>query len=137
MQDLLRPQLEEKRVNSISALALAHIGDGVFELMVRTRLCLKGDSTNHRLHKDTVALVRATSQAQFAEKLQPILTPEEQSYYRRGRNSHSHAAPKNVSPVEYAKATGLETLFGALYLLGRQERLKELFAALWEEDYAL
>lgn len=137
MQDLLRPQLNEKRVNAMSALALAHIGDGVFELMVRTRLCLKGDSTNHRLHKDTVAIVRATSQARYSMKLQPLLTEEEQGYYRRGRNSHSHAAPKNVSPVDYAKATGFETLFGALYLLGRQERLQELFAALWEDDHAL
>lgn len=137
MQDLFKPQLNEKRVNAMSALALAHIGDGVFELMVRTRLCLKGDSTNHRLHKDTVAIVRATSQAKYAQRLLPLLTEEEQGYYRRGRNSHGHAAPKNVTPVEYAKATGFETLFGALYLLGRQERLQTLFAALWEEENAL
>ena len=69
--------------------------------------------------------------------LLPLLTEEEQGFYRRGRNSHSHAAPKNVSPVDYAKATGFETLYGALYLLGRQERLQELTTKILEEENAL
>lgn len=137
MQDLLRPQLDIKRVNGLSALALAHIGDGVFELMVRTCLCLKGDSTNRRLHRDTVAMVCAISQAKYIRLLLPHLSEEEQGFYRRGRNSHSHAAPKNVSPADYAKATGFETLYGALYLLGRQERLQELTLKILEEENAL
>ena len=121
----------------MSALALAHIGDGVFELLVRTRLCLLGGTTNSRLHRQTVSLVRAASQAEFAEKLLPLLSEEELSFYKRGRNAHAHGVPKSVTPVQYAKATGLEALFGALYLLGQKERLQELFAALWEEENAL
>lgn len=121
----------------MSALALAHIGDGVFELLVRTKLCVEGGTTNGRLHKDTVALVRATAQAEFVDRLLPRLTEEEQGFYRRGRNAHAHGIPKNVTPVQYAKATGLETLFGALYLMGQKERVQELFMALWEEDHAL
>ena len=87
-----------------------------------------------KLHRDTVELVKATTQAKFADKLQPVLTEEEAGYYRRGKNTHTHAAPKSASPKEYAKATGLETLFGALYLLGRTERINELFHYIMEEQ---
>jgi len=115
------------QVNAISNLGLAHIGDGVYELMCRTYLCAKGDKTVLRLHRDTVDMVKAPAQAKFADKLKPHLTEEEFDYFRRGKNAHTHAAPKSATPQEYAKATGLETLFGALYLLGRTERLGELF----------
>ena len=77
-------------------------------------------------------LVNATAQARFSEKILPHLTEEEQAYYRRGKNSHTHAAPKASSAKDYAKATGLECLFGALYLLGRTDRLGELFAMMME-----
>lgn len=137
MEKLFDPSMTKKEINAMSALALAHIGDGVFELLVRTRLCLLGGTTNSRLHRQTVALVRAAKQAEFAEKLLPLLSEEEQSFYRRGRNAHAHGVPKSVTPVQYAKATGLEALFGALYLMGQKERLQELFAALWEEENAL
>ena len=86
------------------------------------------------LHRETVALVKAPSQARFAEKLLPALTEEELAYYRRGKNSHVHAVPKGATPAEYAKATGLETLFGALYLSGQTERLNELFHVIMKED---
>ena len=119
--------LEKKQVDAITNLGLAHMGDGVYELLVRTHLCLMGDKTVKKLHKDTVELVNAAAQAAFAEKLLPHLTEEEQDYFRRGKNTHTHAAPKAVTPKQYAMATGLETLFGALYLLGRKERLGELF----------
>ena len=72
-------------------------------------------------------------EAKFAEKLLPFLTEEEQAYYRRGKNAHSHAAPKSATPQQYAKATGLETLCGALYLAGKTDRLNELFAIIMEE----
>ncbi len=134
---LFDPQMSLKEVNAMSALALAHIGDGVFELLVRTKLCLEGGTTNHRLHRDTVKLVKATAQAEFIEKLLPLLTQEEQGFYRRGRNAKPHGLPKNVSAGQYAKATGLEALFGALYLLGQRERVLELFGSLWEECHAL
>ena len=116
----------------MSNLALAHVGDGAYELMCRTYLALKGDKTVLKLHKDTVELVKATAQAKFADRLKPLLTEEEMDYYRRGKNAHTHAHPKGATRQEYAKATGLETLFGALYLLGRIERMNELFAICME-----
>ena len=78
-------------------------------------------------------MVNAPSQAKFADRLLPHLTEEELSYFRRGKNAHTHAAPKAATPQEYAKATGLETLFGALYLSGQTDRLNELFQFIVEE----
>ena len=117
----------KQQVDAISNLGLAHVGDGVFELLVRSYLCCKGDHTVKNFHKDAISMVKAAAQAKFAEKILPELTEEELAYYRRGKNAHTHAAPKGASPKEYAMATGLETLFGALYLYGRQERLSQLF----------
>lgn len=134
MENYFNIALEKGQVDAISNLGLAHMGDGIFELLVRTHLCCRGDKTVKRLHKDTVELVNAAAQAAFAEKLLTHLTEEEQAYYRRGKNSHTHAAPKAVTPKQYAMATGLETLFGALYLLGRKERLNDLFMILMEEN---
>lgn len=133
MENLFHTQFTPQQVNGITNLGLAHIGDAAYELLVRTWLCTRGDRTVLKLHKDTVELVKATTQAKFADKLLPLLTEEEQAYYRRGKNTHTHAAPKSASPKEYAKATGLETLFGALYLLGRMERLNELFYIMMNE----
>ena len=128
MENLFQMNFTPQQVNAISNLGLAHIGDGVYELLCRTYLCLQGDKTVLKLHTDTVNMVKATAQAKFADKLKPHLTEEEFAYYRRGKNAHTHAAPKAASRAEYAKATGLEALFGALYLLGRTERLNELFS---------
>jgi len=125
--------MDKRSIDAISNLGLAHIGDGVYELMCRSYLCAEGKHTVKNLHREAVALVKAPTQACFAEKLLPHLTEEEQSYYRRGKNAHSHAAPKSATPQEYAKATGLETLFGALYLAGKLDRLNELFAIMMEE----
>ncbi len=127
---------EKQQVDAISNLGLAHIGDGVFELLCRSYLCAKGGKTVDRLHRETIAMVKATSQAKMAERLLPHLTEEELAYYRRGKNSHVHAVPKSATPAEYAKATGLEALFGALYLAGRTERLNELFHLLMDEEQA-
>ena len=126
MENLFQMAFTPLQVNAISNLGLAHVGDAAYEVMVRTWLCTQGNQTVLKLHKDSVNLVKATAQAKFVDKILPVLTEEEQAYYRRGKNAHSHA-PKSASPKEYAKATGLETLFGALYLLGRTERLNELF----------
>lgn len=127
MENLFQLNFSKNQVNAISSLGLAHLGDGVFELLTRSYLCEKGDQTVKRLHADAIAMVKAPAQAKFAEKLLPHLSEEEQAYYRRGKNAHSHAAPKSATPQEYAMATGLEALFGALYLLGRTDRLNELF----------
>ena len=132
MENYFQMNMEKRQIDAISNLGLAHIGDGVYELMCRSYLCAKGGHTVKNLHRDSVALVKAPAQAKFAEKLLPHLTEEEQSYYRRGKNAHSHAAPKSATPQEYAKATGLETLFGALYLAGKTDRLNELFAIMME-----
>ena len=114
-------------IAAISNLGLAHIGDGVFELLCRSYLCAKGGKNVGNLHKDTVAMVKATAQAGYVDLIFPHLTEEELGYYRRGKNSHVHAVPKGATPAQYAKATGLEALFGALYLAGQRDRLNELF----------
>ena len=129
MEDLFHMEFTVAQVNAMSNLALAHIGDGAYELLCRAYLCRKGDKTVLRLHKDTVQLVKAPAQARFVQAIKPLLTPEEGDFFRRGKNAHTHAAPKSATPQEYAQATGLETLFGALYLMGRTERLNELFLA--------
>lgn len=133
MENYFQMNFTEKEVNAISNLGLAHVGDGVFELLCRTYLCSQGDRTALKLHKDTVAMVKAGSQAKYADILKPHLTEEELAFFRRGKNAHTHAVPKGATPQEYAKATGLETLFGALYLQGKTDRLTELFALLVEE----
>ncbi|MBQ3503795.1 MAG: ribonuclease III [Oscillospiraceae bacterium] len=119
--------LSRQQINAISNLGLAHMGDCVFEILCRAYLCSRGEKTVDRLHRDTISMVKASSQAKFADKLLPHLNEEELSWYRRGKNSHVHAVPKSCTPAEYAKATGLEALFGALYLTGQTQRLNTLF----------
>ncbi len=126
--------LSSQALQNMSALALAHIGDAVFELLVRTELCKQGSAVNGKLHKLTVAEVCAPAQAKFVEKILPYLTEEESAVYRRGRNAHVHAIPKNATHAQYGKATGLEALFGMLYLSGRNDRIAELFALGRKED---
>ena len=133
MENYFQGNLTGKQVNEISNLGLALVGDGVYELMVRTYLCVGGDHTVKNLHKDTVAMVNAPAQAKFADKIKELLTEEELAFFRRGKNAHTHAAPKAATRQEYAKATGLEALFGALYLMGRTDRLNELFSKMIEE----
>ena len=128
MENLFQMELTAAQVNEIPNLSLALVGDGVYELMCRTHLCAGGDRKLLNLHKDTVEMVKAPAQARFADKLLPHLTEDEQAFYRRGKNAHTHAAPKAATRQEYQKATGLECLFGALYLQGKTERLNELFA---------
>ncbi len=134
MENYFQMQLTLQQVNAISSLGLAHMGDGVYELLCRAHLCAAGDQTVLKLHRDTIALVKAPAQAAFADKLKPHLTEEELGFFRRGKNAHTHAAPKSATRAQYAKATGLEALFGALYLLGRTQRLNELFAIMMKED---
>lgn len=133
MENYFDLHFDIKQVNAVSNLGLAHIGDAVYELLCRSYLCCKGDKTVKNLHKDSVAMVKAPTQAKFADKILPHLTEQERDWFRRGKNTHTHAAPKSATPQEYARATGLETLFGALYLSGQCERLSELFAIITEE----
>ena len=125
--------MTKAQIDAISNLGLAHMGDCVFEILCRAYLCAQGGKKVDQLHRDTIRMVKASSQAKFADKLLPLLTEEELAYYRRGKNSHVHAVPKSATPAEYAKATGLEALFGALYLAGKKDRINELFKAVMEE----
>ena len=131
--DYFAPNMTVTEVNRISMLGLAHIGDGVYELMTRTMLCREGHTAIGELHKLTVSYVRAPAQAKAAEKILPLLSEEELSVYRRGRNAHVHGVPQGADVGEYHAATGLEALFGYLYLLDRQARLNELFGAIMED----
>ena len=120
-------------IDQISSLGLAHLGDAVYELMVRSWLCLHGKATNKGLHRAAITYVSAPAQARRAQKILPALTEEEQAVYRRGRNTHTAAIPRGASVGEYHTATALEALFGWLYLKGRTQRLNELFAAMMED----
>lgn len=132
MENYFNMNFTPQQVNAISNLGLAHMGDCAYEILCRAYLCAQGEKTVDKLHRDTIHMVNAVAQAAFVDKLLPLLTEEELAYYRRGKNAHVHAVPKSCTPAQYAKATGLEALFGALYLMGRTERLNELFKAVVE-----
>ncbi len=136
MTDFFTPTMTHTQIHNISALGLAHIGDGVFELLVRTWLCASGKATCGTLHRATVSYVSAPAQAKRVELLLPLLTEEEMAYYKRGRNANLHGIPKNATRGQYARATGLESLFGALYLQGKKERVNELFCLTMEDENA-
>ena len=133
MENYFEMNMSKQDIDAISNLGLAHMGDCVYEILCRAYLCARGEKTVDQLHRDTINMVKATSQAQFADKMLPLLTEEELAYYRRGKNSHVHAVPKSATPAQYAKATGVEALFGALYLLGKKDRLNQLFKTAIEE----
>ncbi len=127
MTDYFHLEARPNEILAISTLGLAHLGDAVFELMVRSWLCMHGKATPKGLHKATVYYVAAPAQARASEKILPLLTEEEQDVFRRGRNSSPHTIPKAASREEYQTATALEALFGHLYLQGKTERLGQLF----------
>ena len=137
MENYFQMHMEKRQIDAISNLGLAHIGDGVFELRVRSWLCGHGGQNVGKLHGDTVRLVKAGAQAKFAEAMLPLLTEEEKALYRRGRNSHVHQVPKSSNPAEYAKATGVEAMFGGLYLAGETERINEIFVTVMEALYGI
>ena len=127
------PEMSVQEVNQIGMLSLAHVGDAVYELLVRSRLCADNHTAVTQLHRLTVSQVNAAAQAQAVEKILPLLTEEERDVYKRGRNTKVNSVPHHAEIAQYHAATGLEALFGWLYLLGRRERLEELFAHITEE----
>ena len=133
MENYFKMNLNKADIDAISNLGLAHMGDCVFEIVWRGYLCAKGGKNGGNLHRDTINMVNASSQAKFADKLLPMLTEEETAYYRRGKNSHVHAVPKSATPAQYAKATGVETLFGYLFMSGQKERANEIFNLVMEK----
>lgn len=133
MENYWKLMIQPDELRAMSSLALAHMGDAVYEILVRGWLCTQGRGTCGNLHRETVAMVRAEAQAEAVQKILPLLTEEEAAVYRRGRNAQVHLIPKNASRSQYAKATALEALLGWLYLQGRLERINELFAAILNE----
>ena len=128
------PHLTPDELRAISAIGLAHMGDAVYETLVRTWLCVHGKATGKELHRATIALVCAQKQAELAQRVLPQLTEEELAVYRRGRNANVHAMPRSATPAQYHAATGLECLMGWLYLRGDKERAEQLFRAMMEEE---
>lgn len=112
-------------LSQTSAASLAYLGDSVLEIFVRERLVLRGVKTPS---VESLKYVTAPAQSEAVEKILPQLTEEESDVYRRGRNCVHSGVPKNATPAQYRRATGLETLFGYLYLSGENDRLRELFA---------
>ena len=121
--------MTREELNGMSTLALAHVGDAVYELLVRSRLAESGKGKAADLHRATVSVVKAPAQARAAAALLPLLTEDERAVYRRGRNSHVNSVPHAASKAEYHAATGLEAVFGWLYLSGERVRVRELFEA--------
>ncbi len=118
----------------LSPLNLAFIGDTVFDLIVRARLVRETNEPVDRLNRKAAAVVNAGNQSRMVEALKPLFTEEEAAVYRRGRNARSSTHPKNASIQDYRRATGLEAVFGYLYLCGRKERILELFDAAADGD---
>jgi len=135
MTDFFHLDLERDALLSLSSLGLAHLGDSVFEVMVRSWLILQGKAKAKDLHRATVQYVAAPAQARLLQKILPLLSEEEADVFRRGRNTAPHSIPKAASRGDYQAATGLEALFGWLYLQGRTERLNELFHAMMDQEY--
>lgn len=117
---------EESNPDMYSALALAYIGDGVYDLIIRTLVVEKGNHKVNQMHRQTSNVVKAEAQAKMMRLLTAHLTEEEEHVYKRGRNTKSATTAKNASVVDYRVATGFEALLGYLYLDNRMERLLEL-----------
>ena len=133
MENYFDITMTDDQLRTISSIGLAHMGDAVFEILVRTWLCAHGKATGKGLHQATIALVRAESQAEKAERILPLLTEEEAAVFRRGRNAQVHSVPPHASRAQYGEATALEALFGWLWLRGRKGRINELFCVMMEE----
>lgn len=126
LTDICTP-LSEPQARMYSPLTLAFLGDAVYSLLVRNMLSLSANKPTGKLHKESIQYVNAAFQAQMIRDLLPVLTEDETSVFKRGRNAHSSHSPKNQSDADYRYATGLEALYGYLYLCGNTERIKEIF----------
>ena len=122
------------KIKEISTEAQAYLGDCVIELKVRELLVNRGIAGSGNLNKESLTFVKATAQAKAMQKILPLLTEEETSVYKRGRNMSGGNVPKSATMSEYRTATGMEALFGYLHLLGDNERIDRLFTEAYSED---
>lgn len=113
-------------VQTYSPLTLAFIGDGIYDLIIRTIVVGKGNTKPAKLHHETASMVKAAAQARYMDVIEPELTPEEEAVFKRGRNANSPTMAKNASMADYRRATGFEALMGYLYLTGQDDRMLEL-----------
>lgn len=127
-----RKSLSPHDAAAYSPLALAFLGDSVYEQLVRQKILLEANRPAAKLHEAAVAHVCAAYQAAAVTVLLPLLTEQEEAVFKRGRNATGNTVPRHASPADYRRATGLEALFGYLQLCGDFERMEELFAYLWE-----
>ena len=114
-------------LNEMTPGALAYLGDSVLELMTRTMLVKSGVADAGKLNKLALDYVKASSQSDAFDRIEPHLAEDELAWYKRGRNNHTMSIPKSASAAQYRKATGLEVLFAYLYLSEKRERMEELF----------
>ena len=128
LPEILKMQVggEIADIRTYSPLALAYIGDGIYDLVIRTLIVRHGSCQPNKLHKRTSSLVKASAQSALIDKLMDKLTEEELAVYKRGRNAKSYTMAKNATMKDYRKATGFEALMGYLYLQGETERLVSL-----------
>jgi len=124
--------IDKHEVNQYSPLTLAFLGDAVYEQLVRERLVLTANMPVKKLHKEAVEKVRAAFQSKAVDVISPLLTEDEAEIMKRGRNATSNTVPKSSNPIEYRRATSLESLFGYLELIGDNERIAEIFEFIWE-----
>lgn len=128
-------QLEDRDLRTYSPLTLAYIGDGVYELIIRTILVKRGNCPVNHLHKKASSLVKASAQSAMIEKIEPVLTEEEHGVYKRGRNAHSGTMAKHATMSDYRRATGFEALVGYLYLKEDFSRILELVKLGLPQEY--
>ncbi|WP_308753162.1 ribonuclease III domain-containing protein [uncultured Anaerotruncus sp.] len=121
----LKPQ--EQNPKLLSPLTLAFLGDAVYELCVRQRVVAEGNRPVNGMHREAVKLVNAAAQSDAFERISGALTEEELAVYKRGRNANATSSPRHAALADYRRATGVEALFGYLYLKGEMERIGELF----------
>ena len=133
-ENYFAPRISKYELRGISAIGLAHMGDAVFELLVRSWLCVRGKATGRGLHQATIRMVCAENQAKCAQRILPLLTEAEADVFRRGRNAQVHSVPSHASRAQYGTATALEALLGWLYLQGETERIHELFLAMMQGE---
>lgn len=134
MPDYFQLNMPRGELMNVSSLGLAHLGDSVYEVLVRSWVCMGGTAKIKDLHKQTVRFVSAPAQAQLVEKILPSLSEEEADVFRRGRNAAPHSVAKSATRSQYQTATALEALFGWLWLQGRTDRINELFSAMMEGE---